>query len=123
MVEEKEQIVNQALGKDGELVYDRLTEILSNDRPVEDPVQAFNYASTLSDVLYVLKRMMNDDSDAPVDQSMVSEMLSALEVLARRLMQWEGRTLGMDVRTCGDVKFIRSLAGRAERLRDKEKGK
>jgi hypothetical protein len=87
-------------------VYDNLAEILSARTPIEASEEAFNCASVLSDVAHFVKNAMTTMELGTRDISAISEILGALEVIAQRIMDWEGKSLGLGIRTDLEIKYI-----------------
>jgi hypothetical protein len=87
-------------------VYDSLAEILSAQRPLSAPEEAFNCASVLSDVVHFVKNAISTMELGARDISAISEILGALETVAQKIMDWEGRSLGFDVPTTVHVKYV-----------------
>ncbi len=95
---------------DCDTVYNNLAEILSTGSPIEDPADAFNSSKTLADVLVFLKRVTAHNDLALQDRRTVSEILGALEVVARRLTEYERRAVGIESLATSDIKFLRSTS-------------
>lgn len=98
--------------KESEFLYDSLAEILSANRPIEGAEEAFNCASTISDVLHFLGKVLSNIDLSDRDRSAVSEILGALELVARRIVEWERKAIGIGTLDSSDIKYVR---GRSER--------
>jgi hypothetical protein len=115
MSNEHKKTTNSEIGANWEsdLVYNNLAEILSAKRPIEDPEEAFNCASTLGDVVHFLKNVTSSMELGVKDRSAISEILSAMETVAKRITEWEGRALGIDTPTTAHIKYIGRKANSA----------
>lgn len=106
MSEESEGKTHILIGMDSDFIYNSLAEILSSQDPISKPEEAFNCASTMGQVLHFLKNVMRGVDLQPEERLTVSEILGALDLLAKRIMEWESRKLGMDELTGADVKYV-----------------
>ncbi len=95
---------------DCDTVYNNLAEILSTGSPIEDPADAFNSSKTLADVLAFLKRVTGNNELGPGDRRTISEIMGALEVVARRLTEYERSAVGIETLATSDIKFLRSTS-------------
>lgn len=92
--------------RETDFLYDSLAEILSANRPIEGSEEAFNCASTLNDVLHFLAKVVGNIELSDRDRSAISEILGALELVAKRVMEWERRAVGIDTLDSAEMKFM-----------------
>ncbi|HOI95670.1 MAG TPA: hypothetical protein PK250_13280 [Syntrophobacter fumaroxidans] len=92
---------------DCDAVYNNLAEILSKGSPIEEPADAFNCAKTLADILVFMKRVTANNELGPDDRRTFSEILGALEVLARRITEYERRVIGIEMLPTSDIMYLK----------------
>lgn len=93
--------------KETDLLINSLAEVLSIPRPIERPEEAYNCASTLSDMLHFLSRVASEMDLGKKDRNAVAEIIGALVVVSRRIMEWEKRSLGIEDLNMSDIKYLR----------------
>lgn len=93
--------------RDSDLLYNSLAEILSAQRPIEQPEEAFNCASTLSDVLHFMSMVTSKMELTKKDRNAIGEILGAVEVVAWKLMEWEKRNVGLGQLNGAEIKYMR----------------
>jgi len=91
---------------DNDFVYDCLAEILSTCQPIQGHEEAFNCASILGDMLYIVREALPAMEMGRKECRATSEILRALELVARRIMEWESKALGLDALTSTNIKYI-----------------
>lgn len=92
--------------RESDLLYNSLAEILSAQRPIEQPEEAFNCASTLSDVLSFMSMVTSKMELSKKDRNAIGEILGAVEVVAWKLMEWEKKNVGLDQLPNADIKYM-----------------
>jgi hypothetical protein len=65
-------------------------------------------------VLHLLRSVLEGMDLGTTERESLSELLGALEIVARRVQHWEGRLIGIDVPTSVDVKFIKPETGQSK---------
>jgi hypothetical protein len=101
----KQPKVDEA-AKESDLLINSLAEVLSVGRPIERPEEAYNCASTLSDMLHFLSRVAAEMDLGKKDRNAVSEIIGALVVVSQRIMDWEKRSLGIEDPNMTDIKYL-----------------
>ncbi len=99
-------------GRDSDFLYDSLAEILSANRPIEGVEEAFNCASTLSNVLHFIGKVVGTMDLTERDRSAISEIVKALDLISRRLAEWESRAIGLGAIDSADVKFVQERSNK-----------
>jgi len=107
MPEPLEQSDHDMAHRDSDLLYNSLAEILSAQRPIEQPEEAFNCASTLSDVLHFMSMATSKMELSRKDRNAIGEILGAVEVVAWKLMEWEKRNVGLEQLNGAEIKYMR----------------
>jgi hypothetical protein len=92
--------------KESDLLINSLAEVLSVGRPIERPEEAYNCASTLSDMLHFLGRVAAEMDLGKKDRNAVSEIIGALVVVSRRIMDWEKKSLGIEDINMSEIKYL-----------------
>ncbi|MCU0572885.1 MAG: hypothetical protein MUC41_07815 [Syntrophobacteraceae bacterium] len=92
--------------KENDLLINSLAEVLSVGRPIEKPEEAYNCASTLSDMLHFLSRVAAEMDLGRKDRNAVSEIIGALVVVSQRIMDWEKKSLGIEDLNMTDIKYL-----------------
>lgn len=94
--------------KETDLLINSLAEVLSIGRPIERPEEAYNCASTLSDMLHFLSRVAAEMDLGRKDRNAVSEIIGALVVVSQRIMEWEKKSLGIEDLNMTEIKYLHS---------------
>ncbi|MCU0587142.1 MAG: hypothetical protein MUF52_03210 [Syntrophobacteraceae bacterium] len=97
-----------------DLLINSLAEVLSVGRPIERPEEAYNCASTLSDMLHFLSRVAAEMDLGKKDRNAVSEIIGALVVVSHRIMDWEKKALGIEDLTMTEIKYLHCGGGTKE---------
>jgi len=92
--------------KESDLLINSLAEVLSIGRPIERPEEAYNCASTLSDMLHFLSRVAAEMDLGKKDRNAVSEIIGALVVVSQRIMDWEKKSLGIEDLSMNNIKYL-----------------
>lgn len=110
MAEPHERSDREISHTESDLLYNSLAEILSAQRPIEQPEEAFNCASTLSDVIHFMSTVTSKMELSRKDRNAISEILGAVEVVAKKLMEWEKRNVGLEALNGAEIKYMRRAA-------------